>query len=119
MFWAIVNDGKTEREAHEVLKGTVSSEKHEILFSQFNINYDHIPEFFRKGTTLVWAEIPQPIGQPARSKPRKELRTLHVDIIGDGFWTHSGSVDVHMDNSLPYWQQPARLMGKGLGARVL
>ena len=97
----------------------MSSDKHEILFSQFKINYDHIPAFFRKGTTLVWATLPQPVGQPSRSKPRKELRTLHVDIIGDEFWTHSEVPTTGVDDSLPYWEQPARLTGVGLGAGIL
>ena len=59
IFWALVLQGqKTEREAHDLLKGTVSSEKHEMLFQQFGINYDKLPAFFRKGTTLVWAPVP-------------------------------------------------------------
>ena len=37
----------------ERLKGTLSGEKNEILFSEFKINYNEEPAQFRKGTTLV------------------------------------------------------------------
>ena len=37
----------------ERLKGTLSGEKNEILFSEFRINYNEEPAQFRKGTTLV------------------------------------------------------------------
>ena len=35
-----------------VLKGTVKKEKHEILFSEFGVNYNDEPQMFRKGTYL-------------------------------------------------------------------
>lgn len=54
-FWALVlQGGMTEQEATRRLEGTVSAEKHEILHSQFGINYDRLEAMFRKGTTLVW-----------------------------------------------------------------
>lgn len=40
------------REAEERLKGTVSSDKNEILFKEFGINYNNEPNCFRKGTVL-------------------------------------------------------------------
>jgi tRNA(His) 5'-end guanylyltransferase len=33
-------------------KGTVSSDKNEILFSQFGINYNNEAEMFKKGSAL-------------------------------------------------------------------
>jgi tRNA(His) guanylyltransferase len=35
-----------------VEQGTVSSEKNEILFSQFGINYNNEPEMFKKGSVV-------------------------------------------------------------------
>ena len=40
------------REAEQRLKGTVSSDKNEILFKEFGINYNNEPECFKKGTVL-------------------------------------------------------------------
>eukprot|EP01134_Creolimax_fragrantissima_P006589 CFRG6589T1 len=56
VFWALVLKGGMEQKAAaESLKGTVSGDKHEILFTQFDINYSRLPEVYRKGTTLHWA----------------------------------------------------------------
>lgn len=39
------------------LQGTISSQKNEILFSTFNINYERLPAIFKKGTTICWEQI--------------------------------------------------------------
>ncbi|KAJ1301265.1 hypothetical protein OPQ81_003672 [Rhizoctonia solani] len=53
-FWALVHQGgMTAREAETRLKGTLSKDKHEILFSSYNINYNSLPERFKKGSVLV------------------------------------------------------------------
>ncbi|CAO1628507.1 unnamed protein product [Parajaminaea phylloscopi] len=117
-FWALVLRSEpacTEAQAHEQLKGTVSAQKNEILYSRFGINYDREPAIFRKGTTVVWTEeeAERPHDGPSSSsnaahasqnqnevsataeteartnsskKKKKRLRTLHVDIISDDFW---------------------------------
>jgi tRNA(His) guanylyltransferase len=52
-FWTLVQQGGTgAREAEQRLKGTVSSDKNEILFKEFGINYNNEPECFKKGTVL-------------------------------------------------------------------
>ena len=43
----------TKDEAHKKLKGTLSNDKNEILFSQFNINYNNQPEVYKKGTLVI------------------------------------------------------------------
>lgn len=75
VFWALVQQsGETTTQAHATLRvssspsdsffrpppaefahkqGTVSSQKHEILFSRFGINYNTLPARFRKGSVLV------------------------------------------------------------------
>ncbi|EKM48545.1 uncharacterized protein PHACADRAFT_202682 [Phanerochaete carnosa HHB-10118-sp] len=53
-FWALVQQGgQTTTEAHSTLRGTVSKQKHEVLFSRFGINYNDIAERYRKGSVLV------------------------------------------------------------------
>lgn len=100
-FWALVlKGGKTPQEAEKALCGTVSSTKNEILFSQFGINYNNEPEMFKKGTVLVRDlgndnNNQEPgIALSERQKQRMtkryskaEIEQLHVDIIGDAFWT--------------------------------
>jgi len=34
------------------IKGSLASEKNEILFSQFGINYNNEPEIYRKGSVI-------------------------------------------------------------------
>ena len=38
-------------------QGTVSSDKNEILFSEYNINYNNLPQMYRKGSVLLWEMV--------------------------------------------------------------
>ena len=68
-FWALVQQGKMSKDkAHEKLKGTLSNDKNEILFSQFNINYNNQPEVFKKGTLLIRVKKPALIRPPKKSE---------------------------------------------------
>ncbi|EXJ55093.1 tRNA(His) guanylyltransferase [Cladophialophora yegresii CBS 114405] len=52
-FWALVQQGgMTQTAAEEHLKGTVSSDKNEILWSRFGVNYNNEPEMYRKGSVV-------------------------------------------------------------------
>ncbi|KAK2078941.1 hypothetical protein QBZ16_002631 [Prototheca wickerhamii] len=88
-FWALVKAGSSQTAAHERLKGTLSSHKNEMLFSEFGINYNHVPERFRKGSTLVRQlkriKVERPDGTEG-ARERWETAVLHCDIIGDAFW---------------------------------
>lgn len=53
-FWKLVQEkGLTPAQAQDKLKGTLSSDKNEILYQEFNINYNNLPEIHRKGTILM------------------------------------------------------------------
>jgi len=39
--------------AEEQLRGTLSSDKNELLFSQFGINYNNEPALYRKGSIVM------------------------------------------------------------------
>ncbi|KAG6826738.1 hypothetical protein H0H92_014628 [Tricholoma furcatifolium] len=114
VFWALVQQGgETTTQAHATLRGTVSKEKHEIMFSRFQVNYNNIDERFRKGSVLVREEIAEPAVTTAPSlsdaanvqsddvaaglAPKKKVKSkqakpptrvvvLHCDIIKDEFW---------------------------------
>ncbi|TFK99497.1 tRNAHis guanylyltransferase [Pterulicium gracile] len=103
-FWALVQQGgETTTQADATLKGTISSQKQEILFSRFGVNYSKVPERFRKGSVIVRDLISEP--QPEsnvegdgghthsprkkrkdKSKPQYTIQILHCDIIKDDFW---------------------------------
>jgi len=122
-FWALVQQGgKSTTEAHSTLRGTVSKEKHEILFSRFQINYNDIDERYRKGSVLIREEIadsnleavvapaadetpgkggnstsePNQEGKKKKpkcgTKPKTKITLLHCDIIKDEFWQMQPSI---------------------------
>ena len=57
-FWNLVQiKGLSNREAEKELRGTFSADKNELLFSQFNINYNDIPQIYRKGSFLMREKV--------------------------------------------------------------
>ncbi|ODV59852.1 tRNA guanylyltransferase [Ascoidea rubescens DSM 1968] len=53
-FWTLIEKGKlSPKEAENKLIGTLSSDKNEILFSQFGINYNNEKEIYKKGTIIT------------------------------------------------------------------
>ncbi|KAB0389708.1 hypothetical protein E2I00_007020 [Balaenoptera physalus] len=99
VFWALVQQsGLTPIQAQERLQGTLTADKNEILFSEFNINYNNEPLMYRKGTVLIWQKVDEvttkEVRLPAEMEGKKMVVTrtrtkavpLHCDIIGDAFW---------------------------------
>ncbi|KAI1629049.1 tRNA guanylyltransferase [Exophiala viscosa] len=73
-FWALVNQGgMSHTEAEEFLKGTVSADKNEILWSRFGVNYNNEAEMFRKGS-VVFREyaLESPAVDPTVHKDEKD-----------------------------------------------
>ncbi|KAJ9293847.1 hypothetical protein DTO271G3_7474 [Paecilomyces variotii] len=113
-FWTMVQKGgMTNTDAERELKGTVSSDKNEILFTRFGINYNNEPEIYKKGSVIYRQyELEDPKSAEATNEPTQEdassalqkdisktqqekIRKLrrkarvvvdHVDIIKDDFW---------------------------------
>jgi tRNA(His) guanylyltransferase len=107
-FWSMVLKGGMEaREAEEALKGTVSGDKNEILFSRFGINYNNEPEMYRKGTVMYRSYEDEEQGKEGslaragktsdgssktqlekerKKKMKAKIAMEYVDIIGDAFW---------------------------------
>jgi len=52
-FWKLVDSGSTPHEAQTRLKTMLAKDKNELLFSEFQTNYNNLPELFRKGTVIV------------------------------------------------------------------
>ncbi|KAF4517210.1 hypothetical protein B566_EDAN005264 [Ephemera danica] len=77
-FWAL---------AEARLCGTFSSDKNEILFSKFGINYNNEPEMFRKGTVIVRSKLKKDSPDPDDVyRINKLIIALNTDIIQDAFW---------------------------------
>lgn len=52
-FWNLVKSGMSKQEAQQTLAGTLSDFKNELLFSRFGINYNSLPEMYKKGSVLI------------------------------------------------------------------
>ena len=74
--------GASKQDAQVALKGTSSGDKNELLFSRFGINYNDIPQRFRKGTTLF------------RTRPTPEA-VPEPPLPPCGSSTHDGGKDGH------------------------
>ncbi|KAL4939499.1 hypothetical protein BDV06DRAFT_198837 [Aspergillus oleicola] len=113
-FWMMVlKGGMNNTQAEEELKGTVSSDKNEILFKRFGINYNNEEEIYKKGSVVfrqyqleeknksedtnqigeedTSASVQGKISKTQQEKLKKLRRKAqvvveHVDIIKDEFW---------------------------------
>ena len=101
-FWRLVGTGMSTNEAYERLKTTQTKDKNDLLFDDFNVNYNDLPQAHRKGAIIV--RIPPAKVQLTREEhmnqrnrcttPIKEgpLKVLHEDWIGSDFWLQYPSV---------------------------
>ncbi|KAK7985398.1 tRNA-His guanylyltransferase, partial [Apiospora saccharicola] len=109
-FWTLIQQGRMgATEAEEFLKGTLSKDKNEILFSKFHMNYNNEPEIFKKGSVVFRDyELVEPgsdktgdtvddLAEPSSQsktqaekdkKRRAKARIVveHLDVIKDDFW---------------------------------
>lgn len=95
-FWTLIQqDGKTPAEAQRLLKGTSTGDKNEILWLH-QINYQLLPEQFRKGTTIIRQKQMQVVKHQTDGTPVERLvitpLVLYEDIISDSFWEQHGDV---------------------------
>jgi tRNA(His) guanylyltransferase len=88
-FWKLVESGMSTTEAQDTLKGTTADVKNNLLFEKFNINYNNLPQIFRKGS-IVYRKQVEEVGKKENGEVIKRLRMRivveHEDIIRDGFW---------------------------------
>ncbi|KAL5334890.1 tRNA guanylyltransferase [Aspergillus crustosus] len=107
-FWMMVlRGGMSNTDAEQELKGSVSSDKNEILFKRFGINYNNEEDIYKKGSvifrqyqleeataspideeTTAEGNVSKTQQEKARKLRRKAPVVIeHLDIIKDEFWT--------------------------------
>uniref|UniRef100_A0A0E0HHB1 tRNA(His) guanylyltransferase n=1 Tax=Oryza nivara TaxID=4536 RepID=A0A0E0HHB1_ORYNI len=87
-FWMLVKSGKSENEAREILKGTLSKDKNELLFQQFHLNYNNEPAVFRKGSCTYRQKVEESAdaeGRENTTRERWDVIVAHADM-GTEFW---------------------------------
>ncbi|KAJ3405402.1 hypothetical protein CcCBS67573_g00578 [Chytriomyces confervae] len=102
-FWALVLDTTatpptTTTRAQEILKDTTSATKNELLFTKFNINYNMLPEIFRKGSILYRTreKVAVKEAQDGSSVEREKslVHVGHFDVIGDEWWVNGSGASI-------------------------
>lgn len=89
-FWKLVLEGgRTNTEAQEDLSGTFSADKNELLFTRFGVNYNNLPQMFRKGTILVKKNLAI---TELNNKRYPIIVPLFTDLIQDKFWQENGEI---------------------------
>jgi tRNA(His) 5'-end guanylyltransferase len=68
----ILKGNLSNQEAEARLRPTDSAAKNELLFKEFNMNYNNVHVRFRKGSVVF--------------RDSKGWRVDHLDIIGESFW---------------------------------
>ncbi|KAL0055109.1 hypothetical protein WJX82_007102 [Trebouxia sp. C0006] len=95
-FWTLIQqDGKTPSEAQQLLKGTTTGDKNEILW-QHGINYQGLPEQFKKGTVITRHKQAQVVKKKPDGTPVERMVMTpvlsHIDIIADAFWEANSDI---------------------------
>ncbi|KAL1806609.1 hypothetical protein DCAR_0832433 [Daucus carota subsp. sativus] len=82
-FWELVKSGRSKREAQKYLKGTQTNEKYELLAQKFNIEYNKLPNMFRRGSS-VFREEKDTVNTIGETQKRVVIK--HCNIIDSCFW---------------------------------
>ncbi|KAF9618438.1 hypothetical protein IFM89_001161 [Coptis chinensis] len=103
-LWELVKSGKTKTEAQDILKGTRTQCRNELLFKQFDINYNTVPMMFRKGSSVFRDKLKVVVKNRENGDPvvrlRKKVIVEHCDIIGESFWREHPSLIASEDLNL-------------------
>ncbi|KAL5015888.1 hypothetical protein ScPMuIL_005477 [Solemya velum] len=107
-FWKLVQEkGMSPALSQERLKGTLSSDKNEMLYTEFDLNYNNLPEMHRKGSLLLRRKqkASEDMNNSMSSqlsfgsqdfqencRVRTQTIVLHCDIISEKFWTENPEI---------------------------
>jgi len=62
-YWTLRKDGLNEQQATKRLLGQSVSQKNELLF-QYNVNFNNVPRWQKRGVGLYWEEYDKPSVNP-------------------------------------------------------
>ena len=73
-YWAMRNSGWNAKRASRKLEGKSVAEKNELLFSRFNLNFNQIPAWQKRGLGMYWNKITKTGTDPRTGQPRSVNR---------------------------------------------
>lgn len=82
-FWNLVFSGKTKRQAERVLNKMKANEKQELLFKEFNINFNDVEKWKKNGTFIFIDEIDKEGFNPKENKKVMVKRKVFKEISKD------------------------------------
>ncbi|XP_057725442.1 tRNA(His) guanylyltransferase 1-like isoform X1 [Arachis stenosperma] len=90
-FWRLVKRGMDFREAHDLLKGAEKCNLNNLLFDEFNVNYNTLEPIFRQGSCVLKAVVDDIVkyadnGVPIKRQRRKIITVHSKKIAGRKFW---------------------------------
>lgn len=87
--WKLVQSGKTSRQATKILEGKGASFKNELLFTEFNINFNDTPRWHRRGSGVYWKSVERKGVNPLTGEEvpctRRVLVCDHELLMGDEY----------------------------------
>lgn len=72
---------------------TLAADKNEILFTEFQINYNEEPAMFRKGSTLLWGEREETLVKVGVTSEVGGLNGIETSLLGIA-WCLAGNLQV-------------------------
>ncbi|XP_061370325.1 tRNA(His) guanylyltransferase 2-like [Gastrolobium bilobum] len=90
-FYRLVQRGMTEREAMDFLKGAEKCNLNDLLFNEFNVNYNTLDPIFRQGSCVLKTIVEDVVKYNENGAPikrhRRKIITLHSKKIASRrFW---------------------------------
>ncbi|KAI4328578.1 hypothetical protein L6164_020918 [Bauhinia variegata] len=90
-FWRLVKRGMTEKEAQDFLKGAEKRDKNDLLFEEFNVNYNTLEAIFRQGSCVLKTIVNDTVkfdkdNTPVKRSRRKIITVHSKKIAGRRFW---------------------------------
>lgn len=90
-YWRLVKRRMTESEAQDFLKGAEKCDKNDLLFDEFNVNYNTLEAIFRQGSFVAKTVVEDVVkykdnGDPIK-RPRRKITTVQSKKIASRrFW---------------------------------
>ncbi|KAK7361954.1 hypothetical protein VNO77_04050 [Canavalia gladiata] len=90
-FWRLVERGMNEREAWDFIKGFEKSDLNNLLFDEFNVNYNTLEPIFRQGSCVLKTIVEDIVkytdnGAPIKRNRRKIITVHSKNIASARFW---------------------------------
>ncbi|CAJ1968356.1 unnamed protein product [Sphenostylis stenocarpa] len=90
-LWRLVERGMNLNEAWDIIKGFDKSELNNLLFDEFNVNYNTLEPIFRQGSCVLKTLVEDIVkykdnGDPIKRQRRKIITVHSKKIAGKRFW---------------------------------